>query len=331
MVQSSMPPLGGRARKLWWEQVGLPRAVRAWDLDLVHVPYFAAPAVKSLPYVVTVHDLIPMAVPAYHGSLAMRAYLQIVARTVRGAALVLTDSEFSKRDIERMLGIPCNRVQVIPLAADEQFSPATSEEDCAAIDAVRQRFGLTRPFVLNTGGLDARKQVPAVIEGFARALSGMTAPRDLVIVGRAHTGNRRMYPPLDPIIRRLGLRGRVHLVGAVGDDEFVALYRAAEVFVFASAYEGFGLTPLEAMACGAPVICSRCSSLPEVVGEAGLLIEPEAREIAGAILSLLGDAGLRADLAARGIERSREFNWSRTAGMTLDAYSEALRMTGGGG
>jgi glycosyltransferase involved in cell wall biosynthesis len=331
LVQSNMPPLGGRARKLWWEQVGLPRAVRACDLDLVHIPYFAAPAVKSLPYVVTVHDLIPMAVPAYHGSLAMRAYLQIVARTVRGAALVLTDSEFSKRDIECKLGIPRNRIRVIPLAADEQFSPATSEDDCAAIDAVRQRFGLTCPFVLNTGGLDARKQVPEVIEGFASALSGMTAPHDLVIVGRAHTGNRRMYPPLDPIIRRYGLQGRVHLVGAVGDDEFVALYRAAELFIFASAYEGFGLTPLEAMACGAPVICSRRSSLPEVVGEAGLLIEPEAREIAGAILSLLGDAGLRADLAARGIERSREFTWARTAGMTLDAYSEALRMTGGGG
>ena len=159
----------------------------------------------------------------------------------------------------------------------------------------------------------------------------MTVPHDLVIVGRAHTGNARMYPPLEPLIRRYGLEGRVRLVGAVADDEFVALYRAAEAFVFASAYEGFGLTPLEAMACGAPVICSRCSSLPEVVGDAGLLIESEPRRIAGAILELLGDDALRADLSARGIERAQTFSWERAADMTLDAYCEALRPAGGGG
>jgi glycosyltransferase involved in cell wall biosynthesis len=332
IVRAGMPSLAGRARKLWWEQVGLPRAVRATgrNLDLVHIPYFSAPAVKRLPYVVTIHDLIPMMLPAYHGSLAMRAYLQLVGRTTRAAALVLTDSEHSRSDIERLLGIRAERMRVIPLAADQQFSPGTTLADCAAIEAARQRYGLERPFVLNTGGLDARKQVPVVIEAFARAMSCMSSEHDLVIVGRAHTGNRRMYPPLEPVIRRHGLEARVHLVGGVPEEDFIALYRGAEAFVFASAYEGFGLTPLEAMACGAPVICSNRSSLPEVVGDAGLLVEPEPREIAAAILRLLGDGALRVEYRSRGIERSRTFTWKRAAEMTVEAYRDALQLFGGG-
>lgn len=331
LVAISSPPVRGRPRKLWWEQIGLPRAVRASRpaLDLVHVPYFSAPALKSVPYVITIHDLIPLMVPEYHGSIAMRGYLQVVSRTARGAALVLTDSEFSRQDIERELRVPAERIRVIPLAADRQFSPAATDSDRAAIERVRQRYGLTRPYLLNTGGLDVRKQVAHVVEGFALARGGMREELDLVIVGRAHTDNPRMYPPLDRLIRRHGLQEHVSFVGAVNDDEFVALYRGAEFFVFASAYEGFGLTPLEAMACGTPVISSDRTSLAEVVGDAGLLIEPAPREIAAAIVRLASDAGLRAELAERGLERASAFSWERAADMTLAAYGAAARTPAG--
>src|SRR5690606_17977624 len=119
-------------------------------LDLVHIPYFAAPAIKRVPYVVTIHDLIPMIVPEYHGSVAMRAYLQLVARTARGAALVLTDSEYSRQEIIRVLDVAPEQVRSIPLAADGQFSPATSAEDRDEIERVRARFELNRPYILNT-------------------------------------------------------------------------------------------------------------------------------------------------------------------------------------
>lgn len=320
------PPLRGRPRKLWWEQTGLPRAVRSSDpvVDLVHIPYFAAPAIKTVPYVVTIHDLIPIVVPEYHGSFAMRSYLQLVARTSRGAALILTDSEYSRQEIVRVLGLELSRVRSIPLAADEQFSPASSDEDIREIEEVKQRFGIERPYILNTGGLDIRKNVATIIEGFALAQGALDEDYDLVIVGRAHTGNARMYPPLDRLIRRSGLVDRIRLVGAVDEDEFVALYRGAEFFVFASTYEGFGLTPLEAMACGTPVVSSGRTSLAEVVGDAGLIIEPTPRAVASGIMTLANDPGLRAELGARGLERSQSYTWQATADHTLEAYRDAL-------
>ena len=326
LVSVPAPPLGGRARKLWWEQVGLPRAARVCRpaLDLVHVPYFSAPALQHIPYVVTIHDLIPLMVPEYHGSLAMWGYLQLVSRTARRAALVLTDSEHSARDIKRELGVPGERIRVVPLAADSQFRPAASDEDRKAVQATRRRYGLERPYILNTGGLDVRKQVGKIVEGFARARGSLREDYDLVIVGRAHTDNPRMYPPLDRLIRRFGLADRVRLVGAVADDEFVALYHGAEFFVFASLYEGFGLTPLEAMACGTPVISSGRTSLAEVVGDAGIIIEPEPRAIAEAIVRLGNDAALRRELSEHGLERARLFSWERTTAQTLDAYCAAL-------
>ncbi len=326
----TMPPLRGRARKLWWEQTGLPRAVRTAvpDLDLVHVPYFSAPALKRAPYVVTIHDLIPIVVPEYAGSRSMRAYMQVVSRTAGKAALVLTDSEHARQEIIRVLGVEPERVRAIPLAADGQFSPAFTDADREMIERTRERYGIQTPYIINSGGLDVRKNVTAVIEGFALAQGVAPTEHDLVVVGRAHTGNTRMYPPLARLVRRLGLTGRVKFVGAVDDDEFVALYRGADFFVYASTYEGFGLTPLEAMACGTPVVSSGRTSLAEVVGDAGLVIEPTPRGVAGGIVTLARDAALRDDLAARGLERAATYAWAKTADLTLEAYADALRDEG---
>jgi glycosyltransferase involved in cell wall biosynthesis len=163
-----------------------------------------------------------------------------------------------------------------------------------------------------------------VLRGYAAALPRLEDAYDLVIAGAPHTGNTELYPPLEPLIRELGLTERVRLVGFVSEDDKRDLYRAASAFVFASEYEGFGLTPLEAMACGAPVICSRRSSLPEVVGDAGLLIEPEPRAVAEALAQLLGSPELRRELSGRALAQAAVFSWRRTADMTMDAYGEAL-------
>jgi glycosyltransferase involved in cell wall biosynthesis len=307
--------LHGRARKIWWEQAGA---------ELVHVPYFAAPLRQVVPYLVTVHDVIPLVLPAYGGSAKMRAYLRFVTRAVRRAALVLTDSEHSRGDIARVLQLPDERIRVAPLAVAPLYQPATTDADRAALQQTRERFDLRRPFVLNVGGFDERKRLPQLLRGFASALPSLPEPHDLVITGRPHTGNAALYPPLEPLIRELGIAEHVRLTGFVSEQDKRDLYRAAAVFAFVSEYEGFGLTPLEALACGAPVICSNRSSLPEVVGEAGLLIDPEPEPVARALVAVLTDEELRADLVARAPRRAARFSWERTARLTLDAYESVL-------
>lgn len=329
-VRGPMPPgrWPAKARKLYWEQVALPDAARRSRVQLVHVPYLSAPLLQRVPHVVTIHDVIPLAVPEYAGSVQMRGYLRLVNRSVRRAALILTDSEFSRADIAARLGIDPDRIRVTLLAAHDEMAPARTAADEAAVASTRERLGIPGPFVLNVGGYDVRKQLPALVRGFARALPSLPDGCSLVIAGRPHTRNTRLYPDLDPVIDELALRGRVIQTGFVSESDKINLYRSCTVFAFTSAYEGFGLNPLEAMACGAPVVCSNRTSLPEVVGGAGLLIDPEPEAIGRALVAVCSDPALRADLARRSLRQAARFSWRRTAEQTAAAYREVL--AGGG-
>jgi glycosyltransferase involved in cell wall biosynthesis len=311
----------GKPAKLWWEQRGVVEAARAAGAALLHVPYFAGPLRSPLPLVVTVHDVIPLLFPAYRASLAMRLYLRLVSRVARRADAVITDSEHSKRDIVRLLGLPAERISAIPLAADPRFRPASDPERLAEL---RRRFDLPGPVIFNVGGLDARKNLPALIEAFALALPDLDPATRLVIAGRPHTDNPRLYPPLEPVVRRFGLERLVVLPGAVSEEDKLGLYQLADLYVYPSLYEGFGLSPLEAMACGTPVIAANRSSLPEVVGDGGLLVEPEPGELARAIRRVLLDDRLREDLARRALERAAQFSWERTARETIAVYHQVL-------
>lgn len=322
------PDLPRRLRKIWWEQIGLPLAIRDAQPDVVHIPYFSAPTIVGPPLVVTIHDVIPLVLPAYRGSWSMRAYLRLLQATIRQATLILTDSEHSKRDITRHLAIDSNRVVVIPLGVGEQYRPISEADDAAAVDDVLERYGIERPYLLNIGGHDQRKNLDELIAAFALALPTLPGDVTLVIGGRPHTGNRKLYPPLDRALRRHDVEERVHFTGFIADEDLPVIYRHAEAFVFPSVYEGFGLDPLEALASGVPVICSNRSSLPEIVGEAGLLVEPEARPIAEAMVTVIQDASLRQDLAKRGVEQASAFTWQRTTELTLDAYRRALQLAG---
>lgn len=326
VVRGAMPRprLPGKARKLLWEQVGLPSATRQADVRLVHVPYFSAPMLQRVPYVVTVHDVIPLVLPEYAGSRQMRSYTRLVSRAVRNAALILTDSAYSKSDISDHLGIDPERIRVTLLAAHDDMRPAETTAEQASVDEALTRLGIRRPFVLNVGGYDIRKRLPELVRGFARALPSLPSDCSLVITGRPHTANARLNPPLDGLIRDLSLTDRVIQTGFVSESDKINLYRACHVFAFVSAYEGFGLNPLEAMACGAPVICSRMTSLPEVVGNAGLLIDPESEAIGRALITVFADPALRADLAARSLRQAAKFSWGRTAAQTVEAYREVL-------
>jgi len=313
----------GKLAKLWWEQVGLPRLAAELRPTLVHIPYFAAPLRISTPFVVTVHDVIPLVLPEYRASIAFRLYTELVRRTVRRAALVLTDSQWSRDDIVRVLRYPAEHIRVIPLGVESRFRPP---EKTDAVRALAQRWGISGPVVLNLGGFDVRKNLPLLVRAFARALPELPEGTMLVIPGRAHSENPRLYPPLEPLIRRLGLQQRVLLPGPVTEDEKVLWYQLATVYAYPSRYEGFGLSPLEAMACGTPVIAARCTSLPEVVGDAGILVELDEEAFAAALVRLLNDSALQEELRARGLARARMFTWRRTARETVAAYHEAVNI-----
>ncbi len=328
---SHAPSPSPGARRLWPGAQRLRRA--SWDMlgvwwhasharpDLLHVPHFAAPVYAGCPLVVTIHDVIPLVLPGYRASPWMRAHLAVMRRTVRAARLVLTPSQAAKDDIVRVLGLPPRRVRVIPEAAGPEYQPA---RDPLAIHRIIVQFGIRGRYIFNVGGLDARKNLPALLEAFARALPHLEEPTQLVIAGAAHTANPRIFPPLHPIIERLGLSDAVILTGRVTEEEKIALYQGASLYVTPSLYEGFGLTALEAMACGVPTIAANRTSLPEVVGSGGILVEPEPEALAAAILSVLNHPERAAALREQARARAAAFDWQRTARLTLDAYREAL-------
>jgi glycosyltransferase involved in cell wall biosynthesis len=322
--RAAMPRLSRRPRKVYWEQVAQPRLAGAERPDLVHVPYFAAPLVQRVPYVVTIHDVIPLVAPVYRGSRAMRGYLRVVSRTVRKARLILTDSDYSRREIACTLGIPLDRIVAIPLAASATFRPPDDSERAHARARLEARFGLNQDFIFNVGGFDVRKRLDVLIEAFAMASPALPEGTLLVIAGSPHTGNPSLYPPLEPLMRRHGLGDRVRLVGFVSEDEKRSLFWAAAAYAYTSEYEGFGLSPLEALSCGTPVVCSNRTSLPEVVGTAGLQVEPTPRAVAASLTRLMTDGDLREHLSLAGPAQAARFSWERTAMATASAYRRTL-------
>lgn len=310
-----------KTRKLWWEQRGVIEAAGRAGIRLLHTPYFSSPWFSPIPRITTIHDVIPLIFPVYAESLVMRLYLRLTGSAARGATAVITDSNCSRRDIAHWLRIPHERIHVIPLAADERFHPAHDPE---ADRRLRSRFGLPGPVIFNVGGLDARKNLAVLVKAFAQALPRLNPDTRLVIAGRAHSGNERLYPSLEPVIQTWGVRDQVILTGAISEEEKLSLYRMADLYVFPSLYEGFGLSPLEAMACGTPVIAANRSSLPEVVGDGGMLVDPTPARLAAAMIPVLTDTELRHDLKRRAVDQAAQFSWRKTGEMTCSVYREVL-------
>ncbi len=312
--------LGGEDfAKLWLEQLAFPRAARRVGAAVAHYPYFAAPllaAPGAARVVVTVLDVIPLILPEYRASAKVRLYNALVAAATRRAALVLTISEASRRDILRHIGVPGERVRVTPLAVEERFSPDIPGEQLAA---VRQRYGLPEEYVLYFGGFDRRKNTTALLEAYGLARrQGLRLP--LVLAGGIPAPGP-LFPDLRAEVARRDLTESVLLPGWIADDDQPSVFAAATLFVFPSLYEGFGFPPLEAMACGTPVVCSNTSSLPEVVGDAALQVDPtDVTALATGLLEAGTSAALREGLRARGLARAAGFRWADTAAATARAY-----------
>jgi glycosyltransferase involved in cell wall biosynthesis len=310
-------------RKVWFEQIAFPRACRRLGTDLAHVPYWAPPLVPSIPTVVTIHDLIPLLLREYRGGFLVRAYTALVATAARSVSLVLTDSEASRRDILEHLDLTPERVRAIPLAADERFCPDATPED----ESIRGRYGLPQRYVLYLGGFDVRKNVAVALKTYAWVGPALGEECPLVVAGRLPRKDTPFSPDPSRQVHDLGLKPEwVRFVGPVAEGDKPAIYRGAVAFLFPSRYEGFGLPPLEALACGTPVVGSSAASLPQVVSDAGVLLDPDDAEgMAGALIQLAQVPSFRTELSRRALAQAARFSWERTARETLSAYREVLQ------
>jgi glycosyltransferase involved in cell wall biosynthesis len=319
---SPVPCRRGNLGKLWFEQRTFPRACRQLGADLAHIPYFASALSPSLPTVVTVHDLIPMILPEYRGSVLVRLYTSLVASAAARASLVLTDSEASKRDILSHLNLAATRVRVVYLAPGPHYRPV---DDPDHLETVRRKYDLPEDFVLWLSGFDVRKNARSLLHAYTWVHQALGEYHPLVMAGVTPEEDTRFFPDPRRIAAELGVTDAVHFPGWVDEADKPALYSAATVFVYPSRYEGFGLPILEAMACGTPVVTSNAASLPELAGAAAFQVDPgDARRLAAAIIALCVQEGLHAEMREKGLAQAAQFTWEKTARETLAAYQDVL-------
>ncbi len=288
-------------------------------LDLVHVQ-FAAPLLCPTRIVVTVHDIMFDRHPEFFTPSDLAQLRARVPRTLRHAAAVLTVSEYSRRDIIRHYGLSPERVVVTPNAADPMFAPV---RDPARLAMVRTRYGTGDRFVLFAGALKPNKNLPAVVDAYVRLRHADAIRHRLVLVGAQ--ANQIMDDVFAPA-RHSGYAADIVLTGHVPTDDLVALYSAAQLFVQPSIFEGFGLPVLEAMTCGTAVVTSSVTSMPEVAGEAALLVDPrDVDGLAEAMRHVLTNTALRQRLEIAGLQQASRFSWERTARLTLQVYDAVAR------
>jgi len=308
-------PLSDRIMAILWHRFRLPLPVEAFigRVDIFHSPDFVLPPTRART-ILTVHDLSFLRVPECFNA-NLRIYLEeAVPRSVRRADLVLADSKSTKRDLVGLLGANPARVKVVYPGVDERFCPIANG---VVLEEVRTRYGLPQRFVLSLGTLQPRKNFSRLIEAYSLLVTHYLSLK-LVIVG----GKGWFYDEIFAKVRELGLEGRVIFPGFIAEEDLPALYSLAELLVFPSLYEGFGLPPLEAMACGVPVVTSNTSSLPEVVGDAGLMVQPtDVEGLAEAMGHALEDRALREKMIERGLRQARKFNWEKSARRLLRIYN----------
>ena len=296
--------------------------------ELFHATEHLLMPLRHTPCVLTIHDLVFRLFPHYHKPLNYAFLNLAMPLFVRRADHLIAVSHSTRQDVVRLYGVDPGKITVVYEAADPRFRPQPVEE----IRRVRRKYSLPERFILSLGTLEARKNYQRLIEALALLRQrcgtgewGLNAEEwRLVIAG----GKGWLYQPFFRRLEELGLEREVILLGHVPDEDLPALYSAATLFVFPSLYEGFGLPPLEAMACGTPVVCSRASSLPEVGGRAARYVNPtSAEEMACAIHEVLRDEALRAEMGERGLEQANRFSWERAAQETMAVYRTVMRHT----
>ena len=301
---------------LGWTLVGLPRAASRGQVDVIHAPAYTAPFWSRAPVVLTIHDVSYALHPEwypYRQDWMRRAFYR---QSARAASRIVTVSHFSAREIAKAYDIPMDRITVAPLGVDGGFSPghADSSRELPA--------GVSAPYVLHVGDLHERRNLDLALEAVieARRVGGASSTLSLVLAGI----DRGVTRGLKAIAENAGAPGALLCLGAVSEERLRTLYRCAAALVYPSLYEGFGLPVLEAMASGTPVIGSYAASIPEVLGQAGVLLDPlDVRGWAQAIVKIISDEPWRTRLREAGLARAGAFTWERTARITLGVYRGA--------
>ena len=306
------------AGRFFREQWDTGRLVQKYGVDMVHFPASVATFKTDAPQVVTVHDLCFKSHPEWFPRARVLYYNTFIGPGIRSAARVLADSRATAEDIKRFYPIPASRIDIVPLGVDACFRPV-AEREC---EQVRNVYGLPESFFLFVGTLEPRKNLPRVLEAWTMFEESFP---DLVIAGRAGWKlNLKSYIKDNGYADR-----RIHCLDHVPADYLPALYSGAKALVWPSLMEGFGLPPLEAMACGTPVITSNTSSMPEVVGNAALMVEPtDVKALAMAMKRLVSDNPLCGKLRLAGFKRVETFSWQRSAEMTVETYKKVCRDIG---
>jgi len=308
-----------RKRSLWTpphhrlEQLLLPLELATTDLDVLHSPDFIPPFRRNCKSVITVHDLNFLLYPDFLTPESASYYGQI-DQAVRRCDYIIAVSESTKRDIVQLTGAPENKITVVYEAAHPIYRPL---QDRQMVGRVKERFAIQRDFILFVSTIEPRKNVPTLLRAYKQLLDNYRADVDLVLAGEKGW----LFDKVFTLMQELNLQERVHFLGRVSAEDLLRLYNAAKVLVHPAFYEGFGLPPLEAMACGTPVVVSNTSALPEVVGDAALLVDPrEVDEITVASWRLLSDQALRQQMIEKGLKRARLFSWRKAASETLSIY-----------
>ena len=302
------------------EQFKIPLSLAREGVRLVHEPHYVLPPLLRCRSVVTIHDCIHLMFPEYLPNRLAYYYAKGSMWTAsRKSDRILTVSEASKKDILRFFNVAPEKVEVIYNAIDERFlAPANPER----MELVRQRYQLDHPFVLYVGNIKPHKNIERLIDAFGRARTQGPDNLKLIIIGDEIS----KYPALRQSVHRHKLDKHVRFLGFQPMETLAAFYRLARAFVFPSLYEGFGLPPLEAMACGTPVVTSNVSSLPEIAGGAALLVDPYDEEaIANAIVRAVTDETLRAELIEKGVQRAHTFSWTHSVKKIHDIYMQVAR------
>ena len=321
-ASTPLPNPSSNLSKVWFEQISFPRVCKKLKVDLAHVPYFGSPLSPTVPTVVTIHDLIPMVLPEYRGGWRVRLYTSLVAAAAPRATIILADSEASKQDVLKRLGVPEAQVRVVYLAPAPHYQPAASWQQ---IVDVKKKYNLPDEFVLYLGGYDTRKNVSALLHAYTWVSATLKDAFPLVLAGQLPRSDTPFFPDPLRIARELGIDEYIVTPGWIAEEDIPALYSAATVFVYPSRYEGFGLPVLEAMACGTPVVTTNAASIPELAGPAAFQLDPaDTKHIAAPILRLCTEQDSNDEMAERGFAQVEKFSWQKTAAETLQAYRDAV-------
>nr|WP_257720226.1 glycosyltransferase family 1 protein [Heliomicrobium modesticaldum] len=307
-------------RERFWEEVHIPQAIQREKIDLYHVPQngIGLPASKACKLVVTIHDLIPYICPETVGRGYLRIFLEEMPRILERVDHIIAPSRCTACDLMQIAGVPEEKITVIYEAAEPIYRPL---DKARARAFMQEKYGVSRPYVLYVGGFSPRKNLRLLIHAFHQVRRQLPEDYCLVLPGK----QSKEFNDIEIMVTSRGLQEHVHFIGFVGVDDLPWIYNGASVFVYPSLYEGFGLPPVEAMACGTPTLVANVASLPEVAGDGALLFSPvRAGQLEELLFALLTDPALAAELGERGLRRAACFSWRQAALSTGEVFARLV-------